>query len=100
MIMRAVGIRELKNKLSEYLRIVRAGETVLVTDRGKVVAELVPPGEGEGRSSHLSPALAELVREGRATPGSPREPSVYRSLPRLCPEGTAQRLLDEDRGER
>lgn len=99
MIMRAVGIRELKNKLSEYLRIVRAGETVFVTDRGKVVAELVPPGEG-GRASHLSPGLAELVREGRATPGGPRDPSVYRSLPRLCADGTAQRLLDEDRGER
>lgn len=99
MIMRAVGIRELKNKLSEYLRIVRAGETVFVTDRGKVVAELTPPGEGGG-PSHLSPGLAELVRKGRATPGSPRDASVYRSLPRLCPEGTAQRLLDEERGER
>ncbi|MGB6992764.1 MAG: type II toxin-antitoxin system prevent-host-death family antitoxin, partial [Thermoanaerobaculia bacterium] len=38
--MRAVGVRELKNRLSEYLRLVRSGEDVLVTDRGRVIAEL------------------------------------------------------------
>ena len=38
--MRAVGIRELKNRLSEYLRQVQNGERVLVTDRGRVIAEL------------------------------------------------------------
>jgi prevent-host-death family protein len=44
--MRTVGVRELKNRLSEYLREVRRGESVLVTDRGKVVAELSPPRHG------------------------------------------------------
>jgi Antitoxin of toxin-antitoxin stability system len=39
--MRSVGIKLLKNKLSEYIRL--AGETVLVTDRDRVVAELGPP---------------------------------------------------------
>lgn len=37
-----VGSRELKNRLGKYLRIVREGTTVLVTDRGKLVAELRP----------------------------------------------------------
>lgn len=41
--MRAAGVREIKNKLSEYLRLVAEGETVLVTDRGRVVAQLAPP---------------------------------------------------------
>jgi hypothetical protein len=41
--MKAVGIRELKNRLSEYLRFMQGGEEVLVTDRGKVVAELRQP---------------------------------------------------------
>lgn len=41
--MRTVGLKLLKNKLSEYVRAAAAGETVLVTDRNKVVAELVPP---------------------------------------------------------
>jgi prevent-host-death family protein len=51
--MRAVGVREVKNKLSEYLRIVAEGETVLVTDRGRVVAQLAPP------PTHAPPALSE-----------------------------------------
>ena len=38
--MKTVGVRELKNRLSEYLREVRSGESVLITDRGEVIAEL------------------------------------------------------------
>lgn len=41
--MRAVGIKTLKNRLSEYVRVAAEGETVLVTDRDRVVAELAPP---------------------------------------------------------
>jgi antitoxin (DNA-binding transcriptional repressor) of toxin-antitoxin stability system len=44
--MRAVGIRALKDRLSEYVRVAADGETVLVTDRDKVVAELGPPQAG------------------------------------------------------
>ena len=40
--MRAVGLRVLKNRLSEYVRLAASGETVLVTDRERVVAEIVP----------------------------------------------------------
>ena len=65
--MRAVGLKVLKNKLSEYVRLAAAGETVLVTDRDKVVAELVPP--RAGRSTFLADArLAEAVRCGWLTP--------------------------------
>jgi antitoxin (DNA-binding transcriptional repressor) of toxin-antitoxin stability system len=41
--MRTVGIRALQNSLSEYIRRIRAGETVLVTDRGEIVGELSAP---------------------------------------------------------
>jgi antitoxin (DNA-binding transcriptional repressor) of toxin-antitoxin stability system len=65
--MRAVGLKTLKNKLSEYVRLAAGGETVLVVDRDKVVAELVPP--QAGRTSRLDDAeLAEAVREGWLTP--------------------------------
>jgi prevent-host-death family protein len=40
----AVGIRELKARLSHYLREVVRGEIVLVTDRGRVAAEIRAPG--------------------------------------------------------
>jgi antitoxin (DNA-binding transcriptional repressor) of toxin-antitoxin stability system len=65
--MRSVGLKVLKNRLSEYIRIAAAGETVLVTDHDRVVAEIGPP-QG-GRASLGSDALlAEAVREGWLTP--------------------------------
>ncbi len=64
--MRSVGLKVLKNKLSEYVRLAARGETVLVTDRDQVVAELVPP--REGRSPWLADAmLAEAMRKGWIT---------------------------------
>lgn len=65
--MRAVGLKVLKNRLSEYVRLAASGETVLVTDRERVVAELVPP--GTGRQTTASDALlADAVRRGWLTP--------------------------------
>jgi antitoxin (DNA-binding transcriptional repressor) of toxin-antitoxin stability system len=65
--MRAVGLKTLKNKLSEYVRLAAGGETVLVTDRERVVAELVPPRVGRGE--FLADAmLAEAVRQGVIRP--------------------------------
>lgn len=65
--MRAVGLKVLKNRLSEYVRLAASGETVLVTDRERVVAELIPP--REGRTSVAQDAmLAEAVRKGWLTP--------------------------------
>ncbi len=61
--MRTVGIDVLKNNLSEYVRLASSGETVLVTDRDRVVAELVPP--RPERSDRVSDAVvAEGVRAG------------------------------------
>jgi prevent-host-death family protein len=73
--MRAVGLKTLKNRLSEYVRLVAAGETVLVTDRDRVVAELVPPQPGRGEVLQDA-LLAEAVRRGWVTPPvvGPREP--------------------------
>jgi antitoxin (DNA-binding transcriptional repressor) of toxin-antitoxin stability system len=65
---RSVDLKVMKNKLSEYVQLAADGETVLVTDRDRVVAELVPP--RPGRSPLLADAmLADAVREGWLTPG-------------------------------
>jgi antitoxin (DNA-binding transcriptional repressor) of toxin-antitoxin stability system len=95
--MRAVGVRELKNRLSEYLRLVRTGEEVLITDRGHVVAELRQPGP---RADVPNPALMEAVRQRRARLGMGNRPELYPALGPAMPAGTAARLLDEERGER
>ena len=95
--MQTVGIRELKSKLSEYIRRVRRGEVVLVTDRGEVVAELRQPSRiSEDR---VYPQLMELVRQGKARLGLPNEPELYSTQGRARPVGTAARLIDQERDE-
>ncbi len=77
--MRAVGIKALKNRLSEYVRIVTSGETVLVTDRDRVVAELVPPRADRGPRV-ADALLADAMRRGwltpAASPGGGAPPSI------------------------
>ncbi len=96
--MRAVGLKALKNKLSEYVRLAASGETVLVTDRDRVVAELVPP--RAGRSALLADArLAEAVRRGWLTP-----PAIAASDPPprapVAPFAKLMRELSDDRDGR
>ena len=79
--MKTVGVRELKNRLSEYLRQVRSGEHLLVTDRGEVVAEFSPPGEGRADTSTPSGLLA-LARRGLVTLGATGGEGAYKALPR------------------
>ena len=71
--MHSVGIKALKNRLSEYVRAAAAGETVLVTDRGQVVAELVSP-RVRADASEAEQRLGELMRHGLLAPAkvSPR----------------------------
>ncbi len=94
----AVGLKVLKNRLSEYVRLAASGETILVTDRERVVAELVPP--QAGRASLANDALvAEAVRKGWLTPAlGARDESVPRrpvtTLGRLMTE------LERDRADR
>lgn len=96
--MKAIGIRELKNRLSEYVRLVRAGEHVLVTDHGEVVAELRPPGKTVFEDT-LYPVLMELVQQGRARLGAPNDPGLYPPRPVRRPEGMAATLIEQERDE-
>jgi antitoxin (DNA-binding transcriptional repressor) of toxin-antitoxin stability system len=96
---KAVGIRELKNRLSEYLRDVRRGESVLVTDRGEVVAEIGPPGHRVAESLH-PPGLQALARRGLATLGQANDQRAYRPLRRALRPGRAAALLAAERGDR
>jgi len=88
---RTVGVAELRQNLSRYLREVERGERLLVTDRNRPVAELGPPATSGAE-------LDRLIAEGRVTP-PPR-----RGLPEpLKLDGdlyALSRALDEIRGER
>jgi len=102
--MAQVGIRAFKAELSRYLRQVRSGRPVLVTDRGQVIAEVSAPrtaAKGPGAARHLGTAtrLAALIERGILRPAACADrPWAKGRLVRLAP-GTARRLLDADRGE-
>jgi antitoxin (DNA-binding transcriptional repressor) of toxin-antitoxin stability system len=95
-----VGVRKLKAQLSGYLRKVKAGETVTITERGKVVAELRAPAKPSGRGE----AYDWMVATGQIIPAKKKLNlrAWLRSLDKLpkFPKGTAQKWLDEDREER
>jgi prevent-host-death family protein len=95
--MRTVGLKILKNKLSEYVRLAAAGETVAITDRGRVVAEIVPPQPSTGHEKFIERG----VREGWLTPAKrpfqplpPRKPIPGYTLEQLLTD------LDRDREDR
>ena len=96
--MRSVGLKILKNKLSEYIRLAASGETVLVTDRDRVVAEIVPPQPGRKLMTD-DELIAQGVKEGWLTPATippgdppPRKPVV--------PFEELMKDLDESRADR
>lgn len=96
-VMKTVGLKVLKNKLSEYVRLAAAGETVVVTDRGRAVAEIVPCKP----KTSLTPFQERGVREGWLIPATrpfdplpPRKPIPGYTLDQLMAD------LDRDREDR
>jgi len=100
--MAQVGIRAFKAELSRYLRQVRSGRPVLVTDRGQVIAEVSAPttvAKGAARQLGTATRLAALIERGILRPAACADrPWAKGRLVRLAP-GTARRLLDAERGE-
>lgn len=91
--MREVGVRELKNGLSGFLRSVERGEVVRITVRGRAIADLVP--------ASLSPAerrWRQLVADGRITPASAPLPDKPPPLGRAGLEASALILEEREHG--
>jgi len=89
-----VGIRELRQNLSRYIERVEAGEVLVVTDRGREVARLVPSGPS---ADHY----VELAARFRATVPIATLADVARRLsPPGAPAGTTDDYLAETRGDR
>ena len=97
--MKTVGVRELKAGLSRYLRDVQAGEVILVTDRGRVVAELRQPGRPGASVTAVDRALGRLAETGGLRVGEPPATGVYARSPVRVQPGTSEALLDEERDE-
>jgi prevent-host-death family protein len=76
---KAVGVRELKTRLGSYLRQVRRGQTIVVTDRGEPVAELRPISAAK---SGVGAELDRLVALGRLTRASKAPLAPFRLIRR------------------
>ena len=92
--MTTTTVSKLKASLSHYLRRVKAGEEVLVSERGQPIAKLVPVTGGDALPEHL----AEMARQGLALVGSRRLSRAFWGLPRpKDPKGRVLRALLEER---
>jgi len=89
--MGSVGIRELKNHLSDLLRRVRRGEEILITDRGRPVAHL----SAVDQTPEVGRAWA-LVRTGKASWGGGKPRGAARP-PRPRGKGLAEIVLEDRR---
>jgi antitoxin (DNA-binding transcriptional repressor) of toxin-antitoxin stability system len=99
--MKVVGIKQLKARLSEYIRLAKAGETVLVTERDEVVAELRPSRRQTPIADRLEELLDALAASGEVTRAAqPKGGWTWRSRGLVLPSGATQTLLDELRQER
>ena len=77
--MKTAAVSKLKTSLSEYLLKVKAGEEVVVTDRGKPVARIVPIRSGE---TEIPPNLLTLEKAGLARIGTGTLPADFWNMPR------------------
>ena len=92
--METVGARELKTRLGTYLRRVREGVTLIITDRGRPVAELRPLAEAAYAEEE---ALLELAGKGIVTLGTGKLP---RRTPIRIDGGSLAAQIIKDREDR
>ena len=93
---RAASVVDLKARLSEYLRLVKAGREVVITERGVPVARLMPLDVAERKSSRR----LRLAREGALKPGRGRLPRILQDAPKGDRLGAAVlAALMAERGE-
>ena len=99
--MKSVGIKQLKAHLSEYVRMARAGELILVSDRDEIVAQLGPARLRPQEPGSVDEILDRLAQRGQLTRASQAK-SGWSWSPRALglPGDTVDRLLDELRSDR
>ncbi len=86
--MEEIGVRDLRNQLSRWLRVVKEGEAVLITDRGRPVARLTPV--------DYSPVIDRLIAEGKIRPGR-RPKRKATSADRIKAKGSVSDLVRDQR---
>lgn len=92
--MRKVGSREFKNRMGRYLRAVRKGQSLVITDRGQPVAKVSPPDQPANSDDALQIRLQELEAQGLIRLAK-RPLSIFKAIPSRGKP--ASKMLIEDR---
>lgn len=99
--MKSVGIKQLKARLSEYVRLARSGELILVSDRDELVAELGPVRHRLPEPGSVDATLDQLARQGLVTRAvQPKRGWSWSPRALGLPEGTVAALLGDLRKDR
>ena len=94
--MKTASVSKLKASLSEYLKRVKAGEEVLVTERGRPIAKLCPTSSSDVLPEHLM----DMERQGLLKRGSGKLPKNFWDLPRpKDPKALVRKAVSQEREE-
>jgi prevent-host-death family protein len=94
--MKTASVSKLKASLSEYLKRVKAGEEVLVTERGRPIAKLCPTSSADTLTEHL----VDMEKQGLLKRGSGKLPKNFWELPRpKDPKGLVRKAVSQEREE-
>jgi len=98
--MSVVNVSELKNRLSHYLRLVRRGETVLVSDRDQVIARIEPAGDVAAKGTDDDAWLDDLEKRGVVRRGAGKLPRTWPGRRPAVTADVVRALLEERRDGR
>ena len=94
--MKTASVSKLKASLSQYLKRVKAGEEVLVTERGRLIAKLCPTSISDMLPEHL----IDMEKQGLIKRGSGKLPKNFWELPRpKDPRGLVRKAVSQEREE-
>ena len=99
--MKTVGVKELKAHLSAYLRAVKRGETVIVTEHDRVIAELHAPRLDRSTDEGIAESLDRLAASGELSRATSRKGGWrWKPVGLGLPAGATARILSDLRDER
>ncbi|MDY6967798.1 MAG: type II toxin-antitoxin system prevent-host-death family antitoxin [Spirochaetota bacterium] len=95
-----VGIRNLRNSLSQYLNLVKNGEKILITDHNKVIAEIIPPRINQTKSDMLQKYLSEQIASGTIVKATQNNILIKKNKSETNSINNIEDLYNETRSER
>lgn len=98
--MKTVGIKNLKNSLSQYINLVKSGESILITEHDKIVAEIIPSPGRRAESGLLENYLSEQEKYGAIIRAKKKSTLKKANDKQSINEALLQKIYNETRADR